>query len=76
VEAETAGAAVAEAFDEGALSEVELATAAAEAWLRKGGAVEGAEPWETRRRLYAYLARRGFDSDTIRQVSGAVLGRD
>ncbi|MBX6363116.1 MAG: RecX family transcriptional regulator [Gemmatimonadetes bacterium] len=74
VEAATAGDAVDDAFADHAVSEVELARAAAEAWIRKRGALatDGDARRDARRRLRAYLARRGFAGDAIRDATRAL----
>lgn len=81
VPAETAGAATAELFEgDDAVSEPALAATAARAWLRKNGRPAAPDDdadafWDARRRLYAYLARRGFAADAIRQATDVVLPR-
>lgn len=70
VDAETADAAVGEVMEEEGVSELELARAAAAKW----GARSGEDPQSARRRLYGYLARRGFGSDAIREVLEERLG--
>lgn len=64
VDAETADAAVAQAWAGGGVDETQLAREAAAKWAARRG--EDAEA--ARRRLYAFLARRGFGSDAIRVV--------
>ena len=71
VPAEEAGAAVEAVFHQDGISEAELARAAAEAWLRKGG--KGSSGPEARRRLFAYLARRGFFGEVARGAIEHVL---
>ncbi|HET9985683.1 MAG TPA: regulatory protein RecX [Longimicrobiales bacterium] len=74
VEADTAGEAVEEVFGGEAVSEAELARAAAEAWIRKHGraAADAEVRRDARRRLYAYLSRRGFGGDAIREAAHAL----
>lgn len=62
--------AVAEVFDEEAVDEDALVEAAARKKLRSLGAMDAAT---RRRRLWAFLARRGHDGDAIRRVLGRVL---
>lgn len=69
-----AARAVEEAFEAEDVSELDLARSAALAWSRRAGApagsaVERDERLRQRRRLYAYLTRRGFGAD----VAGAVV---
>jgi regulatory protein len=53
--------------EQGAFDEV---AAARQVVLQAERRVHGLEPWERRRRLYALLARRGFDPDTIAAALG------
>jgi regulatory protein len=39
---------------------------------RKLASLEGLDPRLARQRLYAYLARRGYDPDTIRSVTSSL----
>jgi regulatory protein len=71
VASDAAGRAVHDVFHEQGLSETRLALAAAEDWLRQGGA--GKTGPEARRRLRAYLARRGFQGDAARAALDALL---
>jgi regulatory protein len=64
VDEETARAAIRETIDGEQTDERELARRAAEKWRPRAGE----EPARARRRLHGYLARRGFDSDVIREV--------
>jgi regulatory protein len=64
VDDETARAAIRETMDGEQTDERELARRAAEKWRPRAGE----EPARARRRLHGYLARRGFDSDVIREV--------
>jgi regulatory protein len=57
---------------EGAHSEEDLARRAAEAWLCRAGT--GTSGTDARRRLYAYLGRRGFFGAAARAAIDAVLG--
>lgn len=83
VGAERAARVVEETLAEEDVSELELARAAARAWSRRAGRVEPAadpaakrEAWlRQRRRLYAYLARRGFSADVIGAVVAEVTRR-
>jgi regulatory protein len=61
---ETAEAAVGEVMMREEVSEEELARAAAAKWSPK----PNEEPRAARRRLYGFLARRGFGADAIRAV--------
>lgn len=79
-----AEAAVAEVFDDEAVSDGSLAREAAAAWLRRtpvallrkarAGDVEARE--KARRRLHGYLGRRGFPAGVARRVIDDVLARD
>lgn len=64
VDAETAEAAVGEVMEREEVSELELARDAVSKWSPRSG--DDAE--RSRRRLYGFLARRGFGSDTIQVV--------
>lgn len=64
VDDETARAAIRETMAGEQTDERELARRAAEKWRPRAGE----EPARARRRLHGYLARRGFDSDVIREV--------
>jgi regulatory protein len=57
------------------LSEVDLDEegAALNAAEKRMRALRSLEPAQQRQRLYAFLARRGFDSDVVRKVIAAVL---
>jgi len=69
VSAETAGEAI-----EATLSEVDLDEegAALQAAQKRMRALSSLEPAVQRQRLYAYLARRGFESDIVRRVIAQV----
>jgi regulatory protein len=64
VDDETARAAIHETMAGEQTDERELARRAAEKWRPRAGE----EPARARRRLHGYLARRGFDSEVIREV--------
>lgn len=64
VDAETAAAAIAEVLEAEETSEAALARAAAEKWSPR----PGEDPRSARRRLYGFLARRGFGADAIREA--------
>ena len=75
VSAEVAEQAIDETFDNKETSEQDLARAAARGWLSRQGStliesLAGTDPPEererARRRLHAFLSRRGFGSDVIR----------
>jgi regulatory protein len=65
--------AVAEVVDEEGVDEEATAERAARKRLRALGSMD---PETRRRRLYAFLARRGFESDAIRRVMARVLTPD
>ncbi len=71
VSRETADAAIAEVFDEDAVDEGE---AAVEVARRKHRSLVSLEPAVRHRRLYAFLARRGYDGEHIRRAIAAVAG--
>jgi regulatory protein len=64
VDAETAEAAVGEVMETEEVSELELAREAVARWARR----PGEDPQRARRRLYGFLARRGFGGETVRQI--------
>lgn len=64
VDADTAADAIEEVLREEDVSELELARAAVKKWARRSGE----EPDRARRRLYGFLARRGFGAETVRRV--------
>lgn len=64
VDRETAESAIGEVLEDEGTSEVDLARAAAARWAPKPGEDRRA----ARRRLYGFLARRGFGADAIRTV--------
>lgn len=67
---DVADEAVAEVFEDEAVDEDALVETAARKKLRALGAMDAAT---RRRRLWAFLARRGHDGDAIRRVLGRVL---
>lgn len=69
VEAKHASAAADAAIDDGEGDESDLALRAARKFRHR----DGEDPASTRRRFYAFLARRGFDSETIRAAMDRVL---
>ena len=70
---DVADEAIAEVFEEEAVDESENAEAAARKKLRSLGGVDA----ETRRRrLYGFLARRGYAPDAIRETLEKVLGEE
>lgn len=69
VDAEAAQAAVEETWKREGVSELELAREAAAKWSPRAGE----DPLRARRRLFGYLQRRGFSSDSIRQVMEDIL---
>lgn len=64
VDPDIAATAIAEVLEVEETSEAELARAAAAKWSPR----PGEDPGSARRRLYGFLARRGFGSDAIREV--------
>jgi regulatory protein len=70
VDDSTARAAIDEVLEGADASELELARAAAARWRPRAGE----EPERARRRLFAFLARRGFGGDAVRQVLAEKLG--
>lgn len=64
VDPATAASAIAEVLEGEETSEAELARAAASKWSPRAGE----DTASARRRLYAFLARRGFGADAIREV--------
>ena len=64
VDSETAEAAVGEVMEREEVSELELAREAVAKWSRKAGE----DSQRARRRLYGFLARRGFGGETVRQI--------
>ena len=73
VDRETADAAVAHVWQEENVDQ----TSAAESLARKRlGSLRGLDAATRRRRLYAFLARRGYDADEIRRAMAAALDGD
>jgi SOS response regulatory protein OraA/RecX len=72
VAADVAADAVAEVFVEEAVDETSVVKQLAE---RRAAALQGLDPAVRRRRLYASLARRGYDADDVRRAVDAALGR-
>jgi regulatory protein len=68
VDADTAREVIGEVMEEEDVSELELAREAASKWSPR----RGEEPLRARRRLYGYLARRGFGGEVVRQVMDEV----
>ena len=64
IDADTATDAIEEVLRDEGTSELELARAAVKKWARRSGE----DPDRARRRLYGFLARRGFGAETVRQV--------
>ncbi len=69
VDAETAHEAIREVFEDAEVSETELAREAAAKWRPKPGEDRN----RARQRFYAFLARRGFGGDAIREVMDEVF---
>jgi regulatory protein len=70
VDAETASAAIGEVMAREDATELDLARAAAARWKPR----PGEDPARARRRLHAFLARRGFGGDAVRAVLSEKLG--
>jgi regulatory protein len=70
VDAETAAGAIDEVMARTDTSETDLARQAAAKWRPRAGE----DPRKARARLHAFLARRGFGGDAIREVIGETLG--
>jgi regulatory protein len=64
VDADTASEAIEEVLRSEDVSELELARVAVSKWARRSGEDRD----RARRRLYGFLARRGFGGDTVRQI--------
>lgn len=69
VDADEAQEAITEVFEREDVSESDLARAAAEKWRPRAGE----ERPKARARLHAFLARRGFGGDAIREVMAELL---
>lgn len=65
--------AIADVYEEEEVDEGEIALRAARKKLRS---LAGLDPAVRARRLYAYLARRGYDADDIRRAIAAVTGAE
>lgn len=70
VERAVADEAIAEVFEEEGIEEVETATALA---TKRARSLRGADPQSQRRRLYSYLARRGYSPDVISAAIATAL---
>lgn len=64
VDADTAAEAVGDVMEREEVTDLELARAAASKWSPR----PGEDPQRARRRLYGFLARRGFGGDAVRQL--------
>ena len=64
VDVETAQEAIGEVMEREEVSDVGLAREVAAKWPRRAGE----DPQSAKRRMYGFLARRGFGSDAIREV--------
>jgi regulatory protein len=72
VDVDTAQEAISGVFEHEEVSDTDLAREAAAKWSRR----PGEERLKARQRFYAFMARRGFGSDAIREVMEEVFGRD
>lgn len=72
VDADTAREAIGGVLEDAELSETELAREAAAKWQRRAGEDRA----RARQRFYAFLARRGFGGDAIREVMDETFGSD
>lgn len=78
---ETAREAIEETFQEAGVSELDLARDAARGWARRSpgpvpdpdGTIDPEAVQARKRRLYGFLARRGFPGDVIRTVMDEVI---
>ncbi|MDP9347637.1 MAG: recombination regulator RecX [Gemmatimonadota bacterium] len=70
VDGETAQQAISGVFEHEEVSETELAREAAAKWSRR----PGEDRQKARQRFYAFLARRGFGADAIREVMEEAFG--
>lgn len=68
VDADTAADAVEEVLEREEVTELELAREAVAKWSARAGE----DPLRARRRLYGFLARRGFGGETVRQIMDEV----
>lgn len=73
VERTVADEAIDEVFEEEAIDEVTTATAVA---AKRVGALRGVDPQSQRRRLYAFLVRRGYPPDVIATAISAVTSSE
>lgn len=73
VGAELSDEAIADVFEDEGIDEDALVEAAARKKLRTLGKLD---PETRRRRLYAYLARRGYDADDVARVVRELVGRE
>lgn len=64
VDAETAAEAIGGVMEREEVTELDLAREAVAKWSPR----PGEDPQRARRRLYGFLARRGFAADTVRQI--------
>ncbi|MDB4948073.1 MAG: regulatory protein RecX [Gemmatimonadetes bacterium] len=71
VDEDTALGAIDGVMQRGGTSDADLARAAAGRWRPRAGE----DPRKARARLHAFLARRGFNGDAIREVADEVLAR-
>jgi regulatory protein len=71
VERAVADEAIAEVFEEEAIDEVAAATALA---AKRARSLRGADPQSQRRRLYSYLARRGYSPSVIAEALAQTAG--
>jgi regulatory protein len=69
VDRAVADEAIAEVFEEESVDEVATATALA---VKRARSLRGADPQSQRRRLYAFLARRGYPPDVIATVLSTI----
>ncbi|HEV2149275.1 MAG TPA: regulatory protein RecX [Longimicrobiaceae bacterium] len=70
VDMDTAHEAISEVFEDAEVSETELAREAAAKWSPRAGEDRN----RARQRFYAFLARRGFGGDAIREVMDETFG--
>ena len=73
VERAVAEEAIAEVFDEEGIDEVDTATALA---MKRARSLRGADPQSRRRRLYSFLARRGYSPSVIAAALAEAAGGD
>jgi regulatory protein len=70
---DTASSAVEEVWEE---EEVDQAGAAIQLARKRAASLGGLDPLARRRRLYGFLARRGYEADEIRAALAVVLRGD